>query len=250
VITIILGILYAAFGYLYNKNLRHMGTILLCAVLVYAVLYIAPNPNKEIHVPEYIVMSWLLVMALSIDYQGKGIAILVCISAPLLGIVDELLQGIHPNRYYGWEDMGMNSIAALIGVLLFLGLRNEPQGTWNWMIDLKKHKGFLKIGVFGAVGVVLQCIYLFGVKASNNFWSSYPLWLLGWNALFAASVLVMVFSFYRRRHIQRSNPTRGLDSIQYDAETTSSLWIFPPLLILFIIHLMAILIAIFGWEFG
>jgi hypothetical protein len=249
-IIIILGILYTAFGYLYKKNLRYMGSILLCAVLIYAVLYLAPNPNKEIHVPEYIVMSWLLILALSIDYEGKGIAILVCICAPLLGIVDELLQGIHPHRYYGWEDIGMNSISAFVGVLLFLGLRNEPQGSWNWMIHLKKRKNFFKIGVFGAVGALLQCIYLFKVKASNNFSSIYPLWLLGWNALFAASVLVMMFSFYRRHHIQRSNPNSGLDAIQYNAEITSYLWVFPPVLILFIIHCIAILVAIFGWEFG
>lgn len=250
VIILILGMFYTAFGYVRKKNLRHMGYIFPCAILIYAVLYIAPNPNKEIHVPEYILMSWLLFMALSIDYQGKGISILVSICAPLLGIVDELLQGIHPNRYYGWEDMGINSISALIGVLLLEGLRNEPQGNWNWMTHLKKRRSFIKIGIFGVVGALFQCIFLFEVKANGQFWSIYPLWLLGWNALFSALVLVMMVSFYQRYHIQRSNLNGGLDSILCNTEITSYLWVFIPLLILFIIHLIAILIAIFGWEFG
>ena len=69
------------------------------------VIFLEANPNKHIHIPEYILMTWLVFEALRRDYKGGGIFLLVFILSSLPGILDEVLQGLHPGRSYGWQDM-------------------------------------------------------------------------------------------------------------------------------------------------
>ena len=94
-------------------------------------------------------MSWILFEALSIDYRGRGIFLLVFICGASLGVVDEVMQGILPGRFYGWRDMIMNSAATVIGVLTLVGLRTTPAGDWTWIGCLKQCKKALGITLFG-----------------------------------------------------------------------------------------------------
>ena len=76
-------------------------------------------------------MSWILFEALSIDYRGRGIFLLVFICGASLGVVDEVMHGILPERFYGWRDMIMNSAVTVIGVLTLVGLRTALAGDWT-----------------------------------------------------------------------------------------------------------------------
>jgi len=130
-------------------------------IIIYIIMMFQPNVNKHIHIPEYVIMCWILHKALCIDYKGSGIYLLIFICAAMLGIIDELLQGIHPQRFYGWSDMMVNAAASLIGVFTLMGLKSEPSGDWAWVNHLRHYKESLAAIGLGAGITIVMCIYLF-----------------------------------------------------------------------------------------
>ncbi|MFC1814097.1 VanZ family protein [Thermodesulfobacteriota bacterium] len=245
---ILLGISYILFGMITKKSNRHFVLLIPCTFIVYAVMALEPNPNKHIHIPEYILMTWLLYEALSIDYRGKGIYILIFLCSSMLGVVDELAQGIYPDRFYGWMDMGINSASSIIGVLTLMGLRTEPEGNWAWIDQVEKLKGPLGVMLFGAVGAVLMCVYMFDLKATTHFRSAYPSWLLGWSILFLTLAPVL-FLFYWRRFRELGNFKDENGRALYTKAMTAHLWIVCPLSILLTMHAIAVFVVFLGMEF-
>jgi hypothetical protein len=94
---------------------------LACAIFALAI----PDPEvpiKRIHVAEYLVLAFLVRATLSHRLQGGELTLYGTLVTMLLGIHDEMLQGLHPLRYYGWRDMIVNAVAGLGGSLLGHGL--------------------------------------------------------------------------------------------------------------------------------
>jgi VanZ family protein len=105
----------------YRVNLVFLGLGLVCAIFSLAL----PDPHvpiKRIHVAEYIVLSFLVRATLSHRLQGTRLTLFTVLVTLLLGIHDELLQGLHPQRYYGWLDIIVNGAGGLSGALLGHGL--------------------------------------------------------------------------------------------------------------------------------
>lgn len=105
----------------HRVNLIFLGLGLVCAIFSLAL----PDPHvpiKRIHVAEYIVLSFLVRATLSYRLQGWQLTLFTVLVTLLLGIHDELLQGLHPQRYYGWLDIIVNGSGGLSGALLGHGL--------------------------------------------------------------------------------------------------------------------------------
>ena len=247
-LIILLGIAYFLAVLVLKKGIKALALLVPCAIIVWVVICIESNPNKYIHIPEYIIMTWLLFEVLTLDYKDKGIFVLVFICAALLGIVDEMMQGIIPNRYYGRQDMITNSAAALMGIFTLAGLRKAPAGDWAWIGGLKEFKPVLGVMVFGAAGAVLTCVYLFDVKAHLTFRGVYPFWLLGWNVLLVVTGTVAIF--FPRRLYKPIHPGNDEDSNSYDQTVTARLWILCPLVILIIMHTLVLLATVTGLPFN
>ncbi|MHB8808866.1 MAG: VanZ family protein [Desulfobulbaceae bacterium] len=98
-----------------------LGLGLVCAIFSLALPEPA-IPIKRIHVAEYIVLSFLVRATLSHRLQGAQLTLFTVLVTLLLGIHDEMLQGLHPQRYYGWRDIIVNGTAGLSGALLGHGL--------------------------------------------------------------------------------------------------------------------------------
>lgn len=97
-----------------------------------------PDPNvgvKRIHVTEYLILSLLVRYTLSHRLSGHTLLVFASLLTAVLGIHDEFLQGLHPSRTYGLRDIGVNSVSALAGNLIWHGLqlfsRPEVQGRRN-----------------------------------------------------------------------------------------------------------------------
>ena len=80
-------------------------------------------PVKRIHVIEYMLLSLLIRYIMSVRLQGIELLIFSILFASLLGIHDELLQGLHPLRTYGIRDIIVNALGSAGGGLIWHGFR-------------------------------------------------------------------------------------------------------------------------------
>ena len=244
VVVSLLGIGYVV--YLWRAKLSWKKSLYLipCTVIALAIFRLEGNPNKHIHIPEYILMAWLVYTALKQDYRGGGMLILVFLLASMLGVVDELEQGIHPGRTYGWTDMLVNTSSALMGVFTILGLTDFQAGGWEWSSQLKKYRTMIGLILFGAAGAVLMCVKLFDVQAAGgSIRDVYPVWLLIWSFLYTL-IAIILFILNRKR-------SEGIGNSQGDLElqTTAVLWVSPATTILFYMHLLVTAVYLAGITF-
>lgn len=244
VVVSLLGIGYVVYLWRAKLSWKKCLYLIPCAVIVLAIFRLESNPNKHIHIPEYILMAWLVYAALKQDYRGGGMLILVFLLASMLGVVDELEQGIHPGRTYGWTDMLVNTSSALMGVFTILGLTDYRTGGWEWAGHLKKYRTIIGLILFGVAGAVLMCVKLFEVQAAGgSIRDVYPLWLLIWNILYTL-IAIILFILYRKRY-------EGIGDSQGDPEhlTTAVLWVSPVAAILFYMHLLVTAVYLTGITF-
>lgn len=102
-----------------DKQLLILGTLLCVLALI------IPDPQfpvKRIHVAEYVFLSLVVRWTMSLRLQGGALFLFSAIFVSILGVHDELLQGVHPSRTYGLRDMAVNSLAGFGGACLWHGL--------------------------------------------------------------------------------------------------------------------------------
>ena len=75
-------------------------------------------PAKRSHIAEYIVLALVVRRALAFRLDGGWLGLAAGLVAALLGVHDELLQGLHPARYFGVPDLAVNGLAAASGACL------------------------------------------------------------------------------------------------------------------------------------
>ncbi len=183
-------------------NLYVFGLGIVGAVFALAI----PDPRvpvKRIHVAEYIILAFLVRYTLSHRLQGGGLTLFTFLATMLLGVHDEMLQGFHPLRYYGWRDIIVNATAGLSGALLGHGLHSFDRPG-------RKGEGERALGCSGLVlvlyplllgGVVWQIYVLFQQRGE-------PFSLFSWLPLAAVSLLIgftepgIVFDSRRRHGLQ------------------------------------------------
>jgi VanZ family protein len=247
-IIILLALAYMFMG-IKGKMVVHCAIVLaISTVIVILIMTFENNTNKYIHIPEYVLMSWILYQALVADYKGGGILLLVFICGAMLGVVDEIMQGIHPQRTYGWKDMVIDSASSLIGILSLTGLKRPEMRKWGWHNELRYFTGSLAVVLFGAVSAVPMCSYLFEVHNQRTFFNIYPGWLLTCNGVFlGAGVAVIVFHWPSR---QKSDPVKHeIKSIRSYNHATALLWVICPLTILISMHALVVWVAVAGINF-
>jgi VanZ family protein len=100
------------------------GGILLLSFVIYQFL---PNPYEFTHLPEYAVLSALLINAMEKREQKSSVAgnpyLLAASMSGLIGVVDEVYQYFLPKRYFTIYDIFLNILGGIIGLLVFWGIR-------------------------------------------------------------------------------------------------------------------------------
>ena len=206
------------------------------------------NTNKYIHIPEYVLISWILYYALALDYKGSGILLLVFICAAMLGVVDEIMQGMHPQRTYGWKDLIIDTASGLIGCLSIMGLKQPAESDWAWCRYFKHFKPFLAVGIFGATTAVLMCYFLYHFENQGGFLNGYPIWLFAGSAIFLAACFALI-EFHRRHGQDIGLPRSKMKPAESADKTTAMLWVICPLAILVVIHTLVLWVAAAGINF-
>lgn len=248
VMNILMAVAYVVTGVIMKRIGPCIFTLAVGAVIVFAIMSFEANANKHIHIPEYVLMTWLLYQAMIIDYEGRGILLLVFICAGMLGVMDELLQGLHPLRTYGWKDMIIDAASSFIGILTLLGIKYPPSGDWSWIGHLKKYKALVAAILLGLPTTVLVCIRLFAVQARGSFGDAYPGWLLAGSGLFLIYTVAIHF-FYWYQQPRSGKFAIGINPDTADYRKTALLWVICPLVILISMNLAVVWAAVAGIGF-
>ena len=163
------GLIYLVILMITRRSLMNLLYLIPCGVIAYIIITLEPNPNKHIHIPEYVLMAWLLFAALSSEYKQADLLILIFILTSMLGVVDEIEQGIHPARFYGWSDMLVNSASALIGVLTIMGLTELKKTDFSWKRYFRKDRLALWGIGLGIISAIAMAYFLFEVQRAEKF---------------------------------------------------------------------------------
>lgn len=134
-------ILILAVGYLIHRRkksalfLVSVGGIILLSFIIYQFI---PNPYEFTHLPEYAILSMLLVWALGnkkvmrTNTKKEKRLSSVIIKNPyflsgtitgIIGTLDEIYQYFLPNRYFTWYDIFLNILGGILGLLIFWGIK-------------------------------------------------------------------------------------------------------------------------------
>jgi hypothetical protein len=99
---------------------------------------IIPNPYELTNLPEYAIMSILILQAIK-ELKGKRreklsesrVYFQAAVITGVLGSVDELYQGVLPMRYFTWYDIFLNGLGGILGLTLFWGITRESVDRRN-----------------------------------------------------------------------------------------------------------------------
>ena len=117
--------------------LSSLSGIFLLSFIIYQFI---PNPYEFTHLPEYAILSMLIVWSLhkgqtrssssEKEKKLKPVTIqnpyfLSAIITSIIGTADEIYQHFLPNRYFTVYDIFLNMLGGILGLLIFWGIRKQ-----------------------------------------------------------------------------------------------------------------------------
>lgn len=127
--AVIVIILIGAVALFLKKNpIRQALTYVLLLSVLAAYLFgliIISIPEERLHFVEYGVLAFLVYRALILDVSKRLGYLLAFIITTLIGLGDEGIQYLLPNRYYQFKDVCLNSISAALGLIFVFVVQRE-----------------------------------------------------------------------------------------------------------------------------
>jgi hypothetical protein len=154
-----LGLLYYLFFKLRIRSLsKYAWLALISALYIYFTLQLWQKAEEAVHFLEYGLLSFFVFRALSFRIRDKSIyftAALVCL---LIGIFDEIIQWMIPERFWDFRDVWLNGLS---GGLFQLAI-------WK-VIDPKIISDKITLHSLRKLSIVFMiCLLLLGLCASNT----------------------------------------------------------------------------------
>ncbi|WP_419797011.1 MAG: VanZ family protein [Terasakiella sp.] len=132
--------------------------ILLVGVLAF--LFWLPDDRfivKKLHIPEYIAIAlacyWALQPFINSAYAQRYASL---IFAMFLGLHDEVMQGFHPERYFGYLDVIVNAGSAITGIWL-IRLLYEGAEQGSFIKDIRVLWSAIFVSLIGVVLFIYLC---------------------------------------------------------------------------------------------
>jgi len=118
-VNLFLLLLFLAVLFLLRESLKKVFIFLLISSVFFVFVKNLKIPEERIHFFEYALLGFLFADACFFTFADEKkkifFALLISISA---GVVDELLQGVLPTRYFDWRDILFNAVAGTGGVFI------------------------------------------------------------------------------------------------------------------------------------
>lgn len=129
--------------------------IVLCASVIIAyTVKLWANPIEALHFIQYGILAALFFAALSWRHNNLLIYPSIILATSIVGIMDEALQWLMPDRVWGLSDIGINCMAGIIiAIAIALGVR--PAYTSN-EVDKKSTKLVLSLAMVTTILLLLS----------------------------------------------------------------------------------------------
>ena len=103
-----------------EKKLHHYLLLVLLMAVFFLMLQQEKNPGEKIHMAQYGVLGILLYKALSVDFDRHNYRLYLNGAAISLiaGEVDEIIQGLLPNRWFTWHDVFINGFSSILALFI------------------------------------------------------------------------------------------------------------------------------------
>jgi len=117
-----------------NRKKFTLSVLAISGIILFTSIFylIIPNPYELTHLPEYAILSILLLNAIQGDKQKNGKKVhensLYFRSALITGFIgaaDEIYQGIIPLRHFTWYDIFLNGVGGILGLIVFWTIIRE-----------------------------------------------------------------------------------------------------------------------------
>ena len=90
---------------------------------------LAVRPLERIHLPEYGVMAWLAWLAVRGHRTPAWLAyVAAVVITAALGLGEELIQHVVPGRFFDWQDVRLNALSGVLGLLVLAAMRSGEGG--------------------------------------------------------------------------------------------------------------------------
>jgi len=127
-VTLILVLLYFLYYLILKLKIKnasnYLWLFLIGGLYIYFTSRLQSNPEEAFHFLEYGLLSFLLFRALSHKIKDRSIYFIATLLALFIGTFDEIIQWIIPQRYWNFNDVGLNFLAA---GLFQIGIRKVIQ---------------------------------------------------------------------------------------------------------------------------
>jgi len=117
--------------FFFNRRKFFLFILIASGLIVVSCLFylIIRNPYELTHLPEYALLSILILQAIEREKKqergkvNKGNSYVEsAIITGIFGGIDEIYQGLLPLRYFNWYDILLNMIGGLLGLTIFWGI--------------------------------------------------------------------------------------------------------------------------------
>ncbi len=124
-------------------------------------------PAKRIHVPEYMIVAFVLSRGLRERVDGWLAVVFCAVAVGLLGMHDELLQGLMPVRRYAVADVVVNALSGAAGAVAAYALgvigpktvdRRWPRGLVGLYVTMPLAVTWLALALMPYKKQVLPCV--------------------------------------------------------------------------------------------
>lgn len=91
---------------------------------------------EQIHLAQYAGLGWFAARYARADARPwRTVGVLLALLAAV-GLADELVQGVLPQRFFGWSDIGLNVAGGMLGMMLAVAV--------DWMVQGARTLGALR----------------------------------------------------------------------------------------------------------